>query len=222
MALALPFTAGTALAQTSQPSAKATAKTSSVTLIPETTATSGWVTVLSNKIKTASQKDLFIGASLEVGLYTQTLAKSKNMTADSSTAKGVVEVRVLIDGTPAEPGVVVFGRRSQTLTATLEGAIASCLTLVTNPDGTQSIVLDPNCVTAEEIELILETMDASTFNFVAPDVPQGVHTVSIQARIDTTGSADAGSFSATATVGKGSMTVESVRLIKGEDVVDVP
>ena len=221
MSLALPFSAATALAQTSQPSAKVTAKTSALTLLPETTATSDWMTILSNKIKTASQKDLFVGVSLEVGLYTQTLVKSKNMVNDSSTANGIVQVRVLVDGNPIEPGAVVFGRRSQTLNATLEGAIASCLSIVTNPDGTQSVVLDPECVTPEEIELILETMDAAAFNFVAANVPQGVHTVSVQARIDTTGSAEQGSFEAKATVGKGSMTVESVRLIKGEDVVEV-
>jgi septum formation inhibitor-activating ATPase MinD len=93
---------------------------------------------------------------------------------------------------------------------------------VLNADGSQSIVLDEDCVTAEEIELILETMDAASFNFIASDVPQGIHTISVQARVDTTGSQIAGTFEAKATVGKGSMTVESVRLIKGEDVVDVP
>ena len=53
-------------------------------------------------------------------------------------------------------------------------------------------------------------------------MPQGVHTISVQARIDTGGSAQTGSFSALGTVGKGSFTVESVRLIKNEDVPEVP
>ena len=218
MALALPFAAN---AQT-QPSAKATGKTSNITLIPATKATSDWQTVLTNKIKTSAQKDLFIGASFEVGLYTRTLVKSKLMTSDTSMARGEIQVRVLIDGKEAQPGEVVFARRSQTLSATLEGAIASCLSVVTNADGTQSVVLDPACVTPEAIDLILDTMDAATFNFIAPDVSVGTHTVSVQARVDTTGSAEQGSYEATATVGKGSMTVESVRLIRNEDVVDVP
>lgn len=219
MSLVLPFAAATASAADTQPSAKVTAKTSRLTLLPTTTGTGDWVTVLSNQIKTANQKDLFVGVSLEVGLYTRTLAKSKNLVSDTSVARGVVQVRVLVDGTAIEPGAVVFGRRSQSLSATLEGAIASCLTIVTNPDGSQSIVLDPDCVTPEEIELILETMDAATFNFVGIDIPQGIHTVSVQARIDTAGSAEQGEFEAKGTVGKGSMTVESVRLIKGEDVI---
>jgi len=207
----------------SQPSAKVTAKTANLTLLPETTGTGGWQTVLSNTIKTANQKDLFINASFEVGLFTQTLVSSKNMTKDTSTADANVQVQVLLDGQPVQPGDkragVVYGRRTQTLSATLEGAIAGCLSIVTNLDGSQSIVLDPTCVLPATIELILDSMDAASFNFVAVDVPQGVHTITVQARIDTTGSADTGSFKAMGTVGKGSMTVESVRLIKDPNVI---
>jgi len=55
------------------------------------------------------------------------------------------------------------------------------------------------------------------------DVPVGVHTIAVQARITTVGSADTGSFQAFGTIGKGTMTVESVRLIRDPDViVDVP
>lgn len=207
----------------SQPSAKVTAKTSSIVLLPETTGTGDWQTILANNIKTPNQKDLFVTVSLEVGLFTQTLVRSKNQARDTSTAEATVEVRVLVDGTVLEPGAVVFGRRTQTLSATLEGAIAGCLTIVTNLDGSLSIVVDPNCVTPEVIELILRSMDAASFSFVGVDIPVGVHTVAVQARISTSGSAQEGSFSALGTVGKGSMTVESVRLIKNEDVVlEVP
>jgi hypothetical protein len=216
--LAVGLNFGTAHAQ-NQPSAKVTAKTSRLILLPETTGTGEWQTVLANNIKTPNQKDLFIGVSLEVGLFTQTLVRSRNMTKDTSVAEAVVQVRVLVDDRQAEPGEVVFGRRTQTLSATLEGAIAGCLTIVTNIDGSLSIIVDPECVTPETIELILRSMDAATFNFVATDVPVGIHTISVQARISTSGSAQTGSFSATATVGKGSMTVESVRLIKNEDVI---
>ena len=221
--LALSLAAVSGYAQ-SQPSAKVTAKTANLTLLPSTTGDGTWQTLLSNTIKTANQKDLFIGASFEVGLYTQTLVSSKNMVKDTSTADAKVQVRVLIDGTRVvEPGNVVYGRRKQTLSATLEGAIAGCLSLSTNLDGTVSIVVDPLCVLPETIELILQTMDAASFNFVAVDVPQGVHTISVQARIDTDATFQAGSASAEALVGKGSMTVESVRLIKDPSVIlDVP
>ncbi len=217
--LAVSLGVGTAEAQNSQPSSKVTAKTANLTLLPKTNGTAGWQTLLANTIKTANQKDLFITACFEVGLFTQTLSSSKNNQSDTSTATANVQVQVLLDGQVVEPGTVVYGRRTQTLTATLEGAIAGCLTLVTNLDGSVSIVVDPNCVTPETIELILDSMDAASFSFVAVDVPQGVHTVSVQARIDTTGSAQTGSWSALGTVGKGTMTVESVRLIKDPNVV---
>jgi hypothetical protein len=212
----------------SQPSSKVTAKTANLTLLPSTSTQGQWHTVLANTIKTANQKDLFISAAFEVGLYTDTLVKSKGMVSDTSTASASVKVRVVLDlNTPAqrviEPGEVVYGRRSQTLSATLEGAIASCLSIVTNLNGSLSIVLDPDCVQPEVIQLILDTMDAASFNFVAVDVPQGVHTVSVQAQIDTSGTAQNGTFRAQALVGKGAVTVESVRLIKDPNVVlDVP
>ena len=41
-------------------------------------------------------------------------------------------MRVLLDNNVVEPGAVVFGRRTQTLSSTLEGAIGGCLSLVTN------------------------------------------------------------------------------------------
>jgi len=61
-------------------------------------------------------------------------------------------------------------------------------------------------------------MDAASFNFVAVDVPQAWHLISVQARIDTTGSAGNRLLDGVGTVGKGSMTVESVRLIKDPNV----
>jgi len=225
--LALSLAAVSGYAQ-SQPSSKVTAKTANFTLLPPTTTQGEWHTVLANTIKTANQKDLFINACFEVGLYTDTLVRSKLMVSDTSTAKASVKVRVVLDlGKPAarvvEPGEVVYGRRSQTLSATLEGAIAGCLSVVTNLDGSLSIVLDPLCVQPEVIQLILDTMDAASFSFVAVDVPQGVHTVSVQAQINSTGTVQNGTFVASGMIGKGAVTVESVRLIKDPKVVlDVP
>jgi hypothetical protein len=221
--LALSLAAVSGFAQTSQPSSKVTAKTSALNLIDPGADGQGvtglaWTTLLSNTIKTANQKDLFINASFEVGLYTDTLVSSRNMTKDTSTADAAVRVRVLLDGDavkPVEPGPVVYGRRIQTLSATLEGAIAGCLTI--SPTGT--IVLNEDCVDPEIIQLILQTLDAASFNFVAVDVPQGVHTIEVQAQIITATKVDTGSAVAKALVGKGAMTVESVRLIKDPDVI---
>jgi len=205
-----------------QPSAKATAKVSNLTLLPKTSGSGGWHTVLTQNIRTANNKDLFINASFEIGLFTQTKVSSKNMVDDVSVGQAEVDIRVLVDGREIEPGVVVFSRRTQTLSAQLEGAIGSCLVTTTNMDGSFSTTVDLECVQPETIELILDSLTASSFNFIAEDVNAGVHVVSIQARVDTIGSSMLGSYSALGLVGKGAAVIESTRMIKNEDVIDIP
>src|SRR5262245_33278414 len=226
--LALALASGISYAADNQPSAKATVKIGEINVLTEiaggpneTNATnSGWQVILENNIKTPNQKDLIIGVSAEVGLLTDTLVKSKNGVADTSMASAGVEVRVKIDGEVTLPGTVVFGRRTQTLTATFQGIIDGCLILNTNTGG---IILDTNCVVAEELQLILETMNANHFNFIAADLVSGVHVVTVEARISAGGSAQAGSFKARGLIGKGSMTVEEIRLIKNEDIeIELP
>jgi len=180
MSLVLPVALSTGYAQhPQQPSAKVTAKTSDHVLVPETTGTGDWVTVMTNTIKTANAKDLFLTAALEVGLFTRT------DTPPNSSARASVQVRVLRDGQVVEPGAIAYSRRLQTLNST------------------------------QPIELSLDTLEAASFSYVDVDVPVGVHTIEVQARVDTGGSGD---FSAFGVVGKGTLTVESVRLIKDEDV----
>jgi len=185
LALSLAITAGHAQVP-QQPSSKVTAKTANLVLLPETTGTGEWVTLLSNNIKMPNQKDLFITASFEAGLYTRT----QTTDTSSSTARAKAQIRVLLDGQEVEPGPTVYANRVQTLRTEI-GA-------------------------TETIEFILDTMAAASFSYVAVDVPVGVHTVAVQARVDTGGN---GTFSALGGVGKGTLTVEDVRLIRGEDVV---
>jgi hypothetical protein len=54
----------------------------------------GWMYIMSTVIKTSQQKDLIMTASLEVGLYTRTLVRSKTGTPDTSSASAGVEVRL--------------------------------------------------------------------------------------------------------------------------------
>ena len=51
------------------PSSKATFQTSELVLIPETTGTSDWETVLSGIIKTAENKDMFIAREADGDAY---------------------------------------------------------------------------------------------------------------------------------------------------------
>ncbi len=201
-------------AQSGTPSSKATAKVSYLTLI-KSTDSQDWTTILSNTLKTPNQKDLFISVSLECGLYTQTLASSKGGAKDTSTARAVIQIRVLIDGVAAAPEGVTFASRNQTLSATLEGMIGGALTT----DLLGNVIIDETLVTPEQIELIVETTNANAYNFVLADLGTGVHTIQVQTRIASATTVQNGTASAQALVGKGSMTVEQVRMIRNEDMI---
>jgi len=214
--------AGSAWGQSINGNAKAVFQTSYLALLgpfSSSTGTNGpittpWTTVLETQLKTPNQWDLVITPSFECALSTSTSVSSKNMVTDQSTASATIKVRVLVDGVVAAPGEVVFSKRTTTLNATLEGAIAKCLSVVTNASGALTIVLDPACVTPETIGLLEDSTSANSFSFAVPNESTGVHTIQVQAQIATWGDQQNGTFSAMALLGKGTMTVESSRLIK--------
>jgi len=213
VALMILLVAGFAFAQ-SQPSAKATAKVGKVEILDGAIQADGWATILSNNLKTSNSKSIFVDVSIECGLYTRTLVRSKGGERDTSTAKAAVRVKVLVDGKMAYPEEVVFCSREQTLSATLGGIFSKC----EDADLDGHITLDECTLTEEEIELILDTMNANAFNFVTPSLSPGVHLIEVQAQLDTDGKAAAGETEAKATIGKGSVTMEEVRLAVGDDV----
>jgi hypothetical protein len=152
-----------------------------------------WFTVMNTSIKTSSTTDLFISPSMVTGLYTETQVKgSSSGTSQTAAATGSVAVRVLIDCTNcAAPGSaqaglasygaagqpdpngtgIVFDARIQQLTATL-GQVITAACLLTN-----------TC-TAEQIDLVLATTSAHTFNYILLNVGSGTHTITVQARLD--------------------------------------
>jgi hypothetical protein len=209
-------------ADSTNASAKVTIQTSYLNVLGPVTAStatssnisSGWQTVLQQAIKTANNHDLLITAGFEVGLLTQTTVSSKNMVVDTSTATASIKVRALVDGQPVSPGEVVYGKRTQTLSAQLEGAIAGCLSVITNASGGLQIVLDTNCVQPEVIGLLNDSVSANSFLFASPNLSSGFHDIQIQARIDALGSNQNGTFTATGLLGKGTLAAESVRLAK--------
>ena len=187
-----------------QPAAKVTAKVGDVSALGVNDTT--WTTILSNSIKVPSQKDLFIDVSLQCGLYTQTKVKSKSGVPDESMAMAAVDVRVLVDSRVAEPGQVTFAARTQTVNATFMGLL--------------NLTATPPVVTGNEtLELILDTMSANSFNFIVDDLVSGEYTISVQAKFNTDTASQLGSATAVATVGLGSVTVETVRMIQDEDIL---
>lgn len=228
--------AGTAAAQ-SQPASKATFAFKELISLPacaparvDCADNSDWQTILTQQIKMANQKDLFIDASLQCGIVTDTTVKSMNGSLDSSEARATIRVRVKITppvGDPfyAEPdaGVdatntadaegagVVYCDRIQTLKAKFSG-------LNCTADLTTGAV---SCADPEELELILKTLNANSFNFVAADLVSGVHKIEVQARSSaaTASTGTNGSLgNANAFIGAGSVAIEAVRMIKGEQV----
>ena len=158
--------------------------------------------------------------SLECGLYAKTVGKSsKTATLDTQMASSGVKVQVLVDGTAvAEPGEVVFCRKAQTLNTALATALSSC---VDGSDGSvpDGIIQITECTaTDSEIQLILDTMDANAFNFALTDLGPGVHQVKVQALIDINLTSGSTGVEAKAAIGKGSVIVEEVRLIKNADI----
>src|SRR5207237_4685655 len=91
---------------------------------------------------------------------------------------------------------------------TLGGLITSGQEL--NGDGIIDVATE-GVVTDEMINLILETMAAHHYNFVVANLSSGVHRVELQCKIGTASGAIAGTASAMAGVGRGSLTVEQVR-----------
>ena len=191
-------------------SAKATAAVGNINILDSSDL--GWSTIMEQDIRTSNKKDLFMDVSLECGLYTKTEVKGQKGSKDTSKAKAVVRVRVLVDGKEAKPGEVVFCEREQELSAVLGGVLESC----TDSNGDGTIISDECLFSDEEISLMLKTMTANSFNFILDNMGSGRHHVEVQAQIQSKSEAGQGSASAKASIGKGSVVIEEVRMIKDE------
>jgi hypothetical protein len=153
-----------------------------------------WFTVMNASIKTSTNKTLFVSPSLVTGLYSNTQVKGGSSgTSQTATAVASVAVRVLLDcsncaavGSPqttpayfssagypdAAGSGIVFDARIQQLTATLGSVITS------------TCLVDLSTCTPEQIDLILSTTSAHSFNFILKQVGSGQHVVTVQARLD--------------------------------------
>ena len=198
-------------------SAKFTANVGTVAVVSPLLATNdadGWTTVLSGQIHTATPKDLLIGVSLETSLLTDTLVKSSGGVKDSSTAEAGIEVKVLVDGIEAAPGVVIFDKRKQVLSATLGGYYTNCTD--DNLDGITDVLTECD-LAPEEIGLLLDTTAAHHFNFIQADLGQGVHNVVVKSKISNNNVFANGTASSSALLGKGSLSVEEVQAVNSTD-----
>lgn len=224
--------ASDAMAQNS----KSAVATSSAVLIEATAETQSWDPVLAVQVRVPQQADLVFDVALQCGLYTDTLVKSSGGHKDTSSATAGVAIRVAVQeyfgldaegaevlGEPSyalpngEDGVV-YCKRTQVLSATLQGIIENLACFPENADGVPTF--DPNApgceLTDEEIQLVLDTLSANAFNFTKLDLIQGDYKVTVEAEVTSDTSSQKGSASAKGMVGLGSMVVDEVRFVRGE------
>jgi hypothetical protein len=193
-----------------------------------------WQPILAQQIKTANDHGLAITVSLECGLYTNNVLKSKSLAKTDNKAS--VKVRVRVDGEiVAAPGEVTFCSRSTKTSATFAGIFTkpenqTCFVLedvdtTVPPDGIfddQIIKIEPDCLAPEESALLEDSMTASSYFFYVDGTTAGEHTVHVEAYIDEATGAEgddqaAGDQGAKATLGYGSMLVEQIRVIRGSN-----
>ena len=252
------FVAGLAMA--GPPSAKFAATWSTVPALESavviTDATTDTVMVDSNSgytlatIKVPQDKELLVGVSAEIGLVSDTSVKGKN----GGTARAIADAEAFVtvfavpqDGGNSEeaaPGQIMLSKRVQELGATLGGVIQSCLVTCAEEDviennvvvGTtivcEDIIIAEYCiVTDEEISLLQDTTAAHHFNFVLPNLDQGVYdikavfTTGARAEVDICDDGEdcmydpegtvSASAAATAIINKTMVTVQQVRAAKG-------
>ena len=202
-------------------------------------------------IKVPQSKELLVGISAQIELFTETAVKGKKGTTSTATAgaDAAVELFACNNGTcyAGQPGQVMLASRDQELEATLGGVIETCTTYdidVTTTEGFVTSVnsvqwdLDDCEVEDEAIRFALTTMAAHHFNFVFPNLPQGEYEVI--ARFSTAARATAdvtcggemdfcdvteggAGGAASVIIGKRMMTVQEVRAVKddGGDAVEI-
>lgn len=186
-----------------------------------------FATIMTSTIKVSNSQSLFVSPSLVTGLYTQTKTKTSPGATSSATAAGGVFLRAIVTNQATKQVIVGFpvavctaeilgcqsdanGNFGVTLDSrvqTLTQSITDCIVNVGTTSG--------SCTFDLTTDLILKTTSAHTFNFIFPSVGVGTYTVEIQAAVNA-GALTSGQATAvgSAAYGLGSLTVESVRLVK--------
>ncbi len=199
---------------------------------PPASTDTGWVNVLRTFIKAPGGKELALGVSLQCGIVTDTTVKSVGGNQDTSTSRGRVRVRVKLthpDGAISfgEPANGIDAEFDQSNPSTVEGLTycdrvqrleAKFAGLTCTANLTTGVV---TCTNPEELRLLLKTLNAAHFNFLAANLPlSGVYKIEVQARAQADvalGGSSLGTAKAEAFVGAGALSVETIRLVKDAD-----
>jgi hypothetical protein len=163
------------------------------------------VNVLTTTIKTPNSKftTLLIRPSLVTGLFTNTGADANEYSGNSAAVK----VYVTLDGQPVAPATsgtpgIIYDQRFQQLSLADASAMATC-------------AMNNDC----DVDLVMSTLAAHSFDFVAPNVGGGDHTLKVEWQFECTNGAGAvvpctqtyTANTAGACAGPGTVTVTQVK-----------
>ena len=208
-------------------------------------------------IHVAQSKELLVGVSAEVALFTETTVRGKKGSVSTAIASAEGKGGLMAcnqstgDCVQSTPAMVTLSSRRQELEATLGGVLENCtVTLIDNTgDGVPDVgEFDAgDCAfSQEEIRLALATLAAHHYNFMFMNLDQGMYEVKAnfytQAQAEASAScgendgsdsylaceADAleevvasGEATAKAVIGNSMMTVQEVRAVKGEAIIEM-
>lgn len=216
-AMGLLLVGGSGLAQ----SARYTVRLPELLLLPDVstptsnqTASGEWKDLLHTTLSTSQKKNFAMQVSLEAGLHTNAPSRGAPATADGSSARGLLELRVLVDGSPVAPGAVTLTERPRHLLTRLGDVLESCA----DTDANGTLVLDECILTGEEQRRVLRALGEHTLAFALDDIAPGTHDLRVQARISVSTQGASGSVSAGAWLGRGAVSLEEVRLVKSFDI----
>jgi hypothetical protein len=178
------------------------------------TASGEWKDLLHTTLTTGQKKNFALQVSLEAGLHTHEPPRGPPATADGGPARGLLELRVLVDGSPVAPGAVTLTERPRHLLTRLGEVLRSCA----DTDANGTLVLDECVLTGEEQRRVLRSLGDHALSFALDDIAPGTHELRIQARVSVSTQGATGSVSAGAWIGRGSFSLEEVRLVKRFDI----
>ena len=155
-----------------------------------------WTTVLSTCIKPPGGNDLVIGVSAQTALFTanQNISMSFFPVPTITVENVNIQVRVLLDGVPVPVGL-------PTVTAiTFDNLVRVTDQLQLSGD-----------FSVDSLSLVVDEGGARAFNWLAPNVGVGEHTITVQNRFTFNNVAFSFAFSSTAAlVGPRTLTVDEV------------
>lgn len=196
-------------------------------------ADTGWNPVMTTFIKTPNGKELAFDVGLQCALITFTQAKAKGGGGsgnDKAAAEGRISVRVAI--TPVDRDGNDTGDTSYALPNNDGNNPLGTDAAADGPDGVtycfrnQELEVSFDNLVCEEgedceiaVSLLLETLNAHAFNFVAPNVTPGIKRIDIEARATAAAAIFGGDGNAKgeAFIGMGSTLIETVRAVQAFD-----